>query len=145
MHELTLAQSVIELVIEETRKKRARQVTEMVVDAGELMQLDLNVLRFSLRTLGNSSVLKRAKIRVHLVRATFECRRCKQRWTMKEALNQLSVVPDSLLIREPKSKEMPLHFMPYLYATFLKCPACSSSDINVTSGKDIRIAKLSME
>jgi hydrogenase nickel insertion protein HypA len=146
MHELTMAQSIIEAVTLEAEKNRARVVKEVNIDVGELMQLDAKALSEALKLLLTGPKLQNAKVLVHVRKATFSCAKCGTKWDMRETKKQLSSsVPDSLLVREPDSKEFPLHFLPYLSSSFLHCPDCGSSDIATSEGEDVKIRRIVME
>jgi hydrogenase nickel incorporation protein HypA/HybF len=145
LHELSLAQNVVDSVSAEVQRKSAKRVVELEVGLGELMQLDRRAFRFGLKLLMTSPELRQARVRVKSIRATFACRRCDSRWNMTEARKQLDQIPDRLRIREPDSKEVPLHFLPLLYPAFIHCPHCGSRDILVQQGKEIQLTKLVLE
>ena len=145
MHEFSVAQSIVDTVLVEAEKNKAKRVTEIVVEIGELMQLDLKALKYSLRILLQVPMLKDAKLRTQLTRASFSCKKCGDRWRMQEARRQLTKVSDGLLVREPDSEELPLHFLPHLYSAFIRCPRCGSSDLELTKGKEIQLARIQME
>ena len=145
LHELSLAQNIVDTVLSEAEKRDAKRVKEISVDIGQLMQLDRKALTFALRLLMVGPQLKGTRVRVHTVKATFSCQKCKLEWGMAEAQKQLEMVPDVLKIREPDSKELPLHFLPYLYPAFIHCPRCGSSDIISKEGTEIQLSKVIME
>jgi hydrogenase nickel insertion protein HypA len=146
MHELTMAKNIIEALTLEVEKNNARAVKEVNIDVGELMQLDAEALREALKLLLTGPKFENAKVLVHVRKATFSCVRCGNKWDMVETKKQLSSsIPDSLLVREPESKELPLHFIPYLYSSFVHCPDCGSSDITTSDGEDVKIRKIVME
>ena len=145
MHELSIAQSIVDTVLSEVQKKGAKRVTEISVDVGQLMQLDRSALAFALRLLMTGSVLKGARVRVRVKKASFTCRRCNLEWGMAEAQKQLADVPDALRVREPDSKELPLHFLPFLYPAFIHCPRCGSSDISSKEGEEMQLRRVVME
>lgn len=145
MHELSVAQSIVDAVLLEAEKNGASHVKEINIDVGEMMQLDTRALSESLKLLMIGAKLRAAKIRIHLKRAHFSCRKCQNQWSMEEARRQLESVPDSLLIREPDSKELPLHFLPYLYPSFIHCPNCGSADVMTLEAEDVKLRKLVME
>jgi len=145
MHELSVAQSITDFALSETQKQNARRVTEISVDVGELMQVDTKVLLDALNMLMSGTKLKGCKVRVRVAAASFSCRRCLSSWGMAEAKSQLGAVPEDLLVKEPDSDELPLHFLPYLYPAFIHCPRCGSSDIAVTEGEDVQIRKMVLE
>jgi hydrogenase nickel incorporation protein HypA/HybF len=142
LHELSIAQTVVDSVLSEVDRRGAEGVAEVDLDVGELMQLDRKALAAALRILLDGSRLKGARVRLHVERAEFACRKCDEQWGMPQARRQLAEVPDMLLVREPESKELPLHFIPYLYSAFLRCPHCGSSDILALRGKELRLRRI---
>jgi hydrogenase nickel incorporation protein HypA/HybF len=146
MHELSLAQSIVDTVLLEAEKHGATKVKEINVEIGELMQLDVNALSEALTLLLTGSKLEGSRALFHVSKASFLCRRCGASWNLSEARKELAQVPDDLLIREPDSKELPLHFLPYVYNTFIHCPKCGSSDTSSSEGaEDIRLRRVVME
>jgi len=142
LHELSIAQTIVDSVLSEADRRGAERVVQVDVDVGELMQLDRRALTGALRILLDGSRLKGARVRLHVESATFSCRRCDKQWGMAQAKKQLAEVPDGLRVREPDSKELPLHFLPSLYSAFLRCPYCGSSDIVAERGKEIRLRRV---
>lgn len=145
MHELGIAQTIVDTVLSEVEKSDAKKVTQISVDVGQLMQLDRNALAFALRVLMNGPVLQGARITVRVKRASFACRKCSQVWGMAEAQKQLAKIPGTLRVREPDSRELPLHFLPFLYPAFLSCPKCGSADISSKEGEEMRLRKVVIE
>lgn len=142
MHELSIAQSIVDFALAEAERKGAKNVKELDVDVGELMQVDTKVLRDALDMLMTGPKLKGCEVRVQVAPASFSCRRCSSTWDMTEAKRQLVSVPEKLLVEEPDSDELPLHFLPYLFPAFIHCPKCGSSDVAVTEGEDVQIKGL---
>lgn len=145
MHELSIAQSIIDYAVSEADKNNARVVSEIRVDVGELMQVDTKALRELIKLLMTGPKLEKCKVSMHVVPASFRCRKCGFSWSMREAKRQLRQTADSLLVREPDSKELPLHFLPSLYSSFLHCPKCGSADTVAEGGEDIQIRRLVVE
>jgi hydrogenase nickel incorporation protein HypA/HybF len=145
LHELSIAQSIVDTVLSEVQEKGAKRVTEISVDVGQLMQLDRKALAFALRLLMTGPALKGARVHVHVSKASFSCRKCGSAWGMAEVQKQLAEVPDTLRVREPDSKELPLHFLPFLYPAFIRCPRCGSSDIFSKEGEEIQFRRVVME
>jgi hydrogenase nickel incorporation protein HypA/HybF len=145
MHELSVAQSIVDFASSEIEKQNAKKVTELDVDVGELMQIDAKVLLNALKMLTTDMKMKDCKVHLRVVSASFSCRRCSSRWGMAEAKKQLGAVSQDLLVEEPESDELPLHFLPYLYPAFIHCPECGSSDSAVTEGEDVQIRRLVLE
>jgi hydrogenase nickel incorporation protein HypA/HybF len=142
LHELSIAQTIVDSVLSEADTRGGQRVVQIDVDVGELMQLDRKALAGALRILLDGSRLKGARVHLHVDHAAFSCRRCGRQWGMAQAKKQLGEVPDELRVREPDSKELPLHFLPSLYSAFLRCPHCGSSDISAQRGKEIRLRRV---
>jgi hypothetical protein len=64
---------------------------------------------------------------------------------MKETRKQLSEISKGLLVEEPDSREVPLHFLPGLYNTFIRCPQCGSTDFSALQGEDIRVRRVVLD
>lgn len=144
MHELGIAQTIAESAKEEADRAKATRVISIEVDVGELMQLDVEALERSLKALRTDPRLKDMEVRVRTTPASFSCNKCGRRWGMAEAKRQLQDVADELKVREPDSVELPLHFLPYLYPTFVKCPSCGSADSSV-EGEDVVVRRVVLE
>ena len=100
----------------------------------------------ALNLLMKGSKLDGARVFMSVKEVSFSCRRCGAKWNMTDAKKELEQVPDALRIREPDSKELPLHFLPYIYGAFVHCPKCGSSDASASDGaEDIRLRRLVME
>lgn len=145
MHELSLAQGIIDAVISETKKNGGKAVREMDVEVGELMQLDCGALEAMLKALMTGPMFSGAVLHLSVAQASFSCRGCGARWGMDEAKRQLASVPGSLKVREPDSEELPLHFLPYLYPAFVRCPECGSSDSSAVGGEQISLRRLVLD
>ena len=145
MHEFGMAQSIVEYTLSEAERKKAARVTEIHVDVGELTMIDRRVLSHALRLLLTGPKLEGCKVIVRKKEVKFVCRKCGAPWSMKEAMTQLQEVPEELLVREPDSREVPLHFLPSLYPAFVHCPKCGSADLIVKEGEDISIRRMVIE
>lgn len=146
MHELSIAQSIMDTVLLEAEKNNAHKVKEINIDIGELMQLDIQALKDALNALAKGSKLDGVQVFTHTKEAAFSCRRCGATWNLNAAKDELEKIPDNLRVSEPDSKELPLHFLPYIYSSFLHCPKCGSSEADASEGsEDITLRKLVME
>ena len=142
---MSLAQSVVASIMSEASKHGAKKVLKIQLAVGELMQLDKGILVESFRSLLEGPTLGGAELEVDDDRAAFTCQKCSAKWGMDEAKRQLQDVAPELLIAEPDSKELPLHFLPELYPAFVHCPQCGSSDIFLSDGGVIKITRLVLE
>lgn len=146
MHELSIAQNIIDTVLMEAQKNKAKTVKEINIEVGELMQLDVQALSEALNLLIKGSKLEGASLIMHVKDASFSCNRCGARWDLNAAKSELEKIPDSLRIKEPDSKELPLHFLPYIYSSFIHCPKCGSSEASASVGsEDVLLRRVVME
>lgn len=145
MHEFGMAQSIVEYALTEAEGKKAARVTEIHVDVGELTMIDRRVLSHALRLLLTGPKLEGCKVIVRKKEVKFVCRKCGAVSSMEEVMTQLQEVPEELLVREPDSREIPLHFLPSLYPAFVHCPKCGSADLEVKEGEDISIRRMVLE
>jgi hydrogenase nickel incorporation protein HypA/HybF len=76
MHELGIAQSLLEAAIEHLRSSRFRRVTGMTVRIGELSTVDPGSLTFCFVELARRTPADGARIDVIEVPAKFKCRSC---------------------------------------------------------------------
>ena len=51
MHELSIAQSIIDYAVAEAEEKKAKRVREIQIEVGELMQVDLDSLKALVKVL----------------------------------------------------------------------------------------------
>lgn len=145
MHELGIAQNIIESAMDEAARVGAKRVVSMEIDVGELMQLDIPALQNSLAALMVDPRVRGALVTVRNVPARFSCNRCGSEWGMDEARGQLGQVAENLRVQEPDSLELPLHFLPSLFPVFLKCPECGTADTKAIEGEEIIVRRVVME
>jgi len=145
LHELGIAQNIVESAMDEAAKAGAKRVVSMEIDVGELMQLDIPALESALAALMVDVRLKGALVTVRSVPVKLSCNRCGREWGMEEARQQLGLVAENLRVQEPDSLELPLHFLPSLYPVFLRCPDCGSADTEALEGGEIVVRRIVME
>jgi hydrogenase nickel incorporation protein HypA/HybF len=145
LHELSIAQNVIDSVLSEVEKNSAKKVLLIEISIGELMQLDKDAFLSCLSSFLGGPVLGASRLEVKTESAAFECRKCSLRWGMEETKRQLDKVDRGLRIQESEGAELPLHFLPQLYPAFVHCPGCGSSDILLKDGQSVQITKLVLE
>ncbi len=145
MHELSVAQSVVDFALSEADRNGSKRVLEVQVEVGDFTMIDVSVLSRALRMLMSGPRLEGCKVRVRKKAVKFVCRKCGETWSMAEAMKQLEKVPDGLRVREPDSKEVPTHFLPSLYPAFVSCPRCGSADAEAEGGEGTTVRRLVLE
>lgn len=76
MHELSIAQSLIDSVLSEAKKNSAKKVLAREVSIGELMQVDRDAFVNWLSSLLSGPVLGPAQLGVKIEKAVFLCKKC---------------------------------------------------------------------
>lgn len=143
MHEWSIAEGIVNVLLEMFRDKRIREVD---IKIGELRDLDLDVLKSALDILSESSGLGKLKFNLHVSRARFRCLNCGEEWSLERALEMVeeTIGAESIVIEEGE-RELPLHFIPSLIVGLQKCPSCSMMDIAIDSGRELEITRVVVE
>jgi hydrogenase nickel incorporation protein HypA/HybF len=135
MHEYALADAVLKAALRSAQEERLARVTRIRVEVGELQQIDRDVFAFALGEVRPPGDVRFATtvVEVVLAPARFACRACGRSFTLAEAGD-----------RDGNAAEA-IHFVPEAAHAFLRCPACSSPDFEVTAGRGVSIAALEGE
>lgn len=130
MHEWALAESVIYTVIEEVEREKLKEVTAVKIMIGELQQIDLNIFKFALENILQSSALKMDldRLETNIAPSFLQCKVCRHEWGFSEAVGNLP---------EPESEA--IHFIPEMAHIYLRCPACGSPDFEISKGRGVWI------
>jgi len=129
MHEWALAEAVISTISRLAESEGLREIKEVKLKIGELQQIELEVFKFALTQLRDSSLLKNAKFNIEVVNAEIKCRNCGFKWSLeKEKIN--GDVAEAI------------HFIPEVIHAFIRCPKCGSPDFEVIGGRGVWIEDL---
>lgn len=145
MHEWSIAKGIVESLasFQYERKSKIRKVE---VGVGHLSGIEAEILRYALETLSETEDLKGVNYMVTIREGRFKCSRCGHSWDFKGSERALEEVSkDRYGVEEPEGLESPLHFFPQLITVFMKCPKCSSSDMEVIGGMDTVIERIILE
>ena len=129
MHEWALAEAIISTISRLAESEGLREIKEVKLKIGELQQIELEVFKFALTQLRDSSLLKNAKFNIEVVNAEIKCRNCGFRWSLeKEKIN--GDVAEAI------------HFVPEVIHAFIRCPKCGSPDFEIIGGRGVWIEDL---
>ncbi|RDD53983.1 MAG: hydrogenase nickel insertion protein HypA [Candidatus Korarchaeota archaeon NZ13-K] len=144
MHEWSLAEAIVDSLIPVILREGAKRVSEVEIVYGEMMELELDILRFALEELSKGTPLEGSKFVFKEEEASFRCNSCGHRWNFKQVHDSL---PEDLGIREGENgeRESPIHFIPELAQALMRCPNCGSRDFEVESGKGLSVRRLVLE
>ncbi|HOW89029.1 MAG TPA: hydrogenase nickel incorporation protein HypA [Elusimicrobiales bacterium] len=128
MHEWALAESVIRTAADHAGRSGLRSVSEVSVLLGELQAVDREIFVFALRELAKTSPggMRSCKFRILKEPASFKCRVCAEKFTLKA-------------LKRTEAEAENIHFIPEMARVFLKCPGCKSPDFDIVAGRGVSI------
>jgi len=135
MHEWSVAYSVVKTLTENFNKK----VLKVTLVIPQFSFLDLDILQEAFNELKKENpVTGTTELQVKIAEPTFKCRNCGREFKLSDVERQISD------LRNSYGEEYPLHLMPELFPTFLKCPYCGSHDIQA-KGQEMYIENVVVE
>lgn len=120
MHELSMAQGIINAVIESAESNDATEVNEVVIEIGRLAMINPEQLKFMIDVLVENTILEDAKIEINEIPVEIDCPQCNY--------NGLAELDDS-----------------DHYAPIIECPKCENKQINILNGKDCIVKNIVIE
>ncbi len=87
MHELSIAQAIVQVADAEARKAEATRVSRVVVDVGTLSGVVADSLAFCFPMACDGTLLEGAELCLEPVEARAWCRACDREFPMKELLD----------------------------------------------------------
>ncbi len=120
MHELSMAQGIINAVLDTANENDATEVTEVTVEVGRLAMINPEQLEFILGVLVENTIMDDAEIKFEEIPAEIQCYDCD--------FNGEAILDD---------KDH--------YAPLVKCPKCDSLNVETLNGKDIVVKNIVIE
>ena len=120
MHELSMAQGIINAVLETAENNNATEVNEVTIEIGRLAMVNPEQLEFILGVLVENTLVEDAEIKIEEIPVEIECGDC--------GFHGNAVIDD---------KDH--------YAPMVKCPKCDSFKIEILNGKDIVVKNIVIE
>ena len=120
MHELSMAQGIINAVLDTANENNATEVTEVTVEVGRLAMINPEQLQFILGVLVENTLMEDAEIKFEDIPAEIQCFDCD--------FNGEAILDD---------KDH--------YAPLVKCPKCDSLSVETLNGKDIVVKNIVIE
>ncbi len=139
MHEWSLASAIVRSLLSFMSSEGLESVDEVEVTWGEVMELDSEIFEQAFKALTQGTPLEGAKLSLKVEKALFRCNSCGAEWDFERVEEMLS---EELGVVEDSEIESPLHFLPDLATTLLRCPECGSRDFELVSGKGIRVSRV---
>ena len=120
MHELSMAQGIINAVLETAESNNASEVNEVTIEVGRLAMINPEQLKFILEVLVDNTIMQDAKIQFEEIPAEINCDNCD--------FHGEAILDDS-----------------DHYAPLVKCPKCDNLSVNILNGKDIVVKNIVIE
>ncbi|OPX59636.1 MAG: putative hydrogenase nickel incorporation protein HypA [Methanobacterium sp. PtaB.Bin024] len=77
MHELSMAEAIVETVLDVAEKNDAQEIVEVTIEVGELTMLNPEQVKFLLGVLAEDTLLEGAEIIIEEVPVEIKCRSCE--------------------------------------------------------------------
>lgn len=84
MHELSIAQNIIEIVIDHAKNIQAKSVCEVELDIGTISGVIPETLEFALEVSIKDTILEKAKIIINVIEAKAICRKCEKHFDLDD-------------------------------------------------------------
>jgi hydrogenase nickel incorporation protein HypA/HybF len=84
MHELSIAQSIVSIAEDEVRKHKARAVSAIELDIGELSGLEMNSFDFMWPLAIKGSVLDGSERLIHKIAGKARCKHCGKTFALSQ-------------------------------------------------------------
>lgn len=120
MHELSMAQGIINAVLETAENNNATEVTEIYIEVGRLAMLNPEQLRFLLDVLLENTMAENARIDISEIPVTISCPEC--------GYEGIANLDDS-----------------DHYAPIIECPNCENMRISILDGRDCVVKNIVVE
>lgn len=84
MHELSIAQNIVEIVEEEVSKANGKTVEKLILEVGTMSGIVREALEFALEEAIKESVLEKSKIEIINIQGMAQCENCKHEFETEE-------------------------------------------------------------
>jgi len=88
MHELSIAQNIIEIVEENARIHKLSSVSEVDIELGTMSGVVPEVLEFSLKIAVKDTLLEKARICFQIIQAVARCNKCLKEFIPEDIYTQ---------------------------------------------------------
>jgi hydrogenase nickel incorporation protein HypA/HybF len=120
MHELSMAEAIVDTVMDVADKNNAQEILEVTIEIGRLTMLNPEQLKFLLDVISEDTLLEGAEIIIEEVPVEIECRACE--------FTGLANTDDS-----------------DHYLTVVRCPQCGEMDLEIVTGRECNVKTIKIE
>jgi hydrogenase nickel incorporation protein HypA/HybF len=86
MHEMSIAQSVLDIILQESQNHQVNRVLSVAVKVGELSAVETESLRFCFDFLTRGTLAEGARLEIERVKVTGRCQECGSNFTVQELI-----------------------------------------------------------
>jgi hydrogenase nickel incorporation protein HypA/HybF len=86
MHEMSIAQSVLDIIVQETQNHNVKRVLSVALKVGELSAVETESLRFCFELLTQGTVAEGAQLDIERVAVTCRCLECGSHFRVQELM-----------------------------------------------------------
>ncbi|OWT32468.1 hydrogenase maturation nickel metallochaperone HypA [Methanobrevibacter sp. 87.7] len=120
MHELSMAQSIMDSVLDNAEKNNATAVTSVTLEIGTLAMLNPEQVKFLLDVLKEDTIAANAEFIIEEIPVKIKCKDC--------GYEGGAIVDDA-----------------DHYAPMVNCPKCNTYRVDITNGKNVIVKNISVE
>jgi len=121
MHEFSTMQAIVNAILEEAKKYKAKEISKVVLQIGELTFLGEEQMKFAFDILKEGTLLEKAELLIEKVQARVRCK-CGYKGSIDYGMKE--------------------EF--HITIPILKCPKCGS-EVEIIKGRECLIKKVEME
>jgi hydrogenase nickel incorporation protein HypA/HybF len=87
MHEFSLAGEVVKIAEHEAEKNKARSVSEITIEVGNLSGVEAQAFEEALRILSEGSILEKASLNIVRIKGRGICNACEKEFEMDQRMD----------------------------------------------------------
>ena len=84
MHEMSIAQSLLDIIFQKSRHHQVKLVSSVSLKVGELSAVETESLRFCFQVISEGTIAEGARLDIERVPIRCRCRKCGLEFTVKE-------------------------------------------------------------
>ena len=86
MHEMSIAQSVLDIILQESLSNKVNRVLSVAIKVGELSAVETESLRFCFELVSKGSLAEGARLDIERVQVTCHCKDCGSDFAVRELI-----------------------------------------------------------
>lgn len=126
MHEYSLAQGIVQTVVEVAREHNATKIKKVEVTAGEFSMINFEQLEFAFGIASEGTIAEGAELLIEEEKGKIECEECQYQGPIEQAIQEMD------------------HFIVDLSNIF-ECPNCHSNRTKIVGGRDVYVKNIEAE